>query len=261
VTKNESELISQAAAILRASQHTAALTGAGISTPSGIPDFRSRGSGLWERFDPMQVASLSSFRYHPEHFFEWFRPLAIKMLNAEPNPAHVALAKLEKAGILTGVVTQNIDNLHRRAGSLIVYEIHGHMREATCISCFRRDNTPDLLKHFMEEGTLPLCPECGGILKPNVVLFGEQLPHRVVEDARSLLAKSDLILVAGSSLEVTPAALFPIPAINAGAKLIIINHEPTYLDERATLIFRQDVAQILPQITAEVLGDPNESPS
>lgn len=245
--------IARAAGLLRSARQAVALTGAGISTPSGIPDFRSPGSGLWENVEAMEVASLTAFRHHPERFFEWVRPLAKRILEAEPNPAHEALARLEAAGFLAGVVTQNIDDLHRRAGSRRVLEIHGHLREATCVRCFRRYPSARLLARFAETGEVPRCPACEGVLKPNVVLFEEQLPYQVVEEARALVESSDLILVVGSSLEVTPAALFPVPALNAGARLIIVNRSPTYLDERADVVFREDVAQVLPRLAEEVL--------
>lgn len=247
--------LARAAELLSSSHHAIALTGAGISTPSGIPDFRSPGSGLWQHNDPMEVASLSVFRYHPERFFQWVRPLARDILEAEPNAAHRALATLEQAGVLHGVITQNIDDLHRRAGSRVVYEVHGHLRQATCVNCYRRYPSARLLADFAASGEIPRCPECGGILKPEVVLFGEQLPYLVVQDAKALLHASDLIMVVGSSLDVTPAAVFPVNAINEGASLIIINHQPTYLDPRADVIFRQDVAKVLPDLVKEVLVD------
>jgi len=245
--------LQRAVDLFRAARHPAALTGAGISTPSGIPDFRSRGSGLWERYDPMQVASLMSFRYQPEAFFAWIRPLAEHIVQAEPNAAHLALARMEAAGKIKGVVTQNIDDLHRRAGSKCVYEIHGHLRSATCGSCYRQAETGGLLADFSRTGNPPRCEACGGILKPNVVLFGEQLPEQVMRQAEKLLAASDLLLVAGSSLEVTPAALLPQRALEAGARLIIVNQEPTYLDVRADVVFHEDVINVLPPLADEVL--------
>jgi NAD-dependent deacetylase len=248
--------LERAARLLRASRRAVALTGAGISTPSGVPDFRSPGSGLWEKVDPMEVASLLAFRYHPDRFYEWIRPLASQMLRAEPNPAHLALARLERAGLLIGVVTQNIDDLHARAGSRRVIEVHGHLREATCVRCMRVVPTKGLLRAFAEMGRTPCCEVCGGMLKPNAVLFGEQLPHEAVRQAQLLFHGSDLVLVVGSSLEVTPAALFPVEALNAGAHLIIINREPTYLDGRADFVFREDVAEILPSLIDEALLEP-----
>ncbi|OGO14771.1 MAG: hypothetical protein A2Z14_02800 [Chloroflexi bacterium RBG_16_48_8] len=240
---------------MRTAESTVALTGAGISTPSGIPDFRSAGSGLWELFNPMEVASLTAFRYNPEKFFEWARPLATTILNAQPNSAHLALAQLEKAGYLKGIITQNIDNLHFRAGSQRVLEIHGHLRNATCINCFRKVQITSQMEDFVHKEIIPRCESCGGIFKPDFVLFGEQLPFEVVKEARKWIQSSTLILVLGSSLEVIPVAYYPIDALNAGARLIIINNEQTYLDERADIIFHEDIEDILPKLAAEVLDE------
>ncbi len=242
-----------AADLLRQATQALALTGAGISTPSGIPDFRSAGSGLWQRHDPMQVATLSAFRYRPERFYEWVRPLAKLILEAHPNPAHTALAELESAGLLRGVVTQNVDDLHRRAGSKKVLEIHGHVRLATCVSCYRRYPSKRLLERFAATGEVPHCEACGAILKPNIVLFEEQLPYDVVQEATEWIAGCDLLLVVGSSLEVSPASLLPVQALNAGARLILINDQPTYLDARASVLLRENVAEILPKLVAEVM--------
>lgn len=203
----------------------------------------------------MEVASLTAFRYHPERFFDWVRPLATTILQAEPNDAHRALVSLERGGQLAGVVTQNIDDLHRRAGSETIHELHGHLRQATCISCFRQYPNGEHLRAFARTGAIPRCSQCGGILKPEIVLFGEQLPYFVVEDARALIDSSDLLLVVGSSLEVTPASLFPVQAVNRGARLIIINQTSTYLDERADLIIREDLAVTLPGIVDRVVDE------
>lgn len=250
--------ITKASNLIRASKSTVALTGAGISTPSGIPDFRSADSGLWELYDPMQVASLTAFRHAPEKFFEWARSLASLILNAEPNVAHYALARLEKEGYLQGIITQNIDNLHFRAGSKKVLEIHGHLRKATCITCFHKVEITHEIEDFVHEKIIPHCERCGGILKPDFVLFGEQLPYEVVHEVRKLIRSSTLVLVLGSSLEVIPVAYYPIEALNVGARLIIINNEKTYLDERADIVFYDDVADVLPKITAEVLHERNQ---
>jgi NAD-dependent deacetylase len=247
--------VKKAALLLRNSKRVVALTGAGISTPSGIPDFRSRDKGLWDQVDPMTVASLLSFRHDPEKFFEWSRPLTRKILTAEPNPAHYSLAKLEEANILVAIVTQNIDNLHLRAGSRVVYEVHGHLREATCIKCFHHEEATEHILKFINESIIPKCNQCGGILKPDVVLFGEQLPFKVANQAQAAVSGSDLVLIIGSSLEVTPVALFPLHALDSGAKLIIINEEPTYLDSRADVTFHNDAAEILPRIVDEVLNE------
>jgi NAD-dependent deacetylase len=247
------EFIQGSADLIAHARHAVALTGAGISTPSGIPDFRSRNSGLWTKYDPFAVASISAFRHHPQKVLDWVRPLVTQIITAKPNPAHRALARLEEAGCLSGIITQNIDGLHEKAGSRQVYEIHGHLRTATCTSCFRKTSTEGLIKPFIEEGAIPVCPSCGALLKPDIVLFGEQLPYDVVQKAENLMQDCDLMLIAGSSLEVTPAATMPIPALNHGAKLIIVNNDPTYLDERADFVFHQDVVDILQRIADEVL--------
>jgi NAD-dependent deacetylase len=258
IAESRTSSIVKTADLIRASKSTIALTGAGISTPSGIPDFRSADTGLWELFNPLEVATLNAFRYNPEKFFEWARPLAALILNARPNKAHYALARLEKAGYLQGIITQNIDNLHFRAGSKNVLEIHGHMRKATCINCFHKVTITHQIEDFVQNKIIPHCEVCGGILKPDFVLFGEQLPFEVVNKARSWIRSSRLILVLGSSLEVIPVAYFPVEAINAGAHLIIINNEKTYLDERADAVFHDDVADVLPKIIDEVLDERDE---
>jgi NAD-dependent deacetylase len=245
--------VERAVQLLAESRNAVALTGAGISTPSGIPDFRSQDSGLWRRFDPMAVASLSTFRYHPERFFEWVRPLVASMLDASPNAAHYALAHMEEAGSLSGVVTQNIDDLHHRAGSKVVYEVHGHLRRATCTRCYRGYSTEGQIEAFAERGEIPLCDDCGGILKPDIVLFGEQLPADIVYAAQKLIDGSDLILIAGSSLEVTPAASMPVRSLNKGARLIIVNNDSTYLDQRADVVIQDDVVDILPMLANKLL--------
>ena len=247
------ELVERAATMFLQAQHAVALTGAGISTPSGIPDFRSRDSGLWTRYDPFAVASISAFRYHPMDVLEWVKPLVSQITSAKPNAAHTALARLESGQHLDGVITQNIDGLHTKAGSRHVFEIHGHLRTATCTSCYRRSDTNDLIEAFVKNNVIPRCAFCGGLLKPDIVLFGEQLPFEVVQGAEELLRTCDLLLIAGSSLEVTPAATMPVAALNQGAGLIIVNHDATYLDERADLVFHQDVLDVLPQIANEVL--------
>lgn len=248
-------ILTHAARLLRQTHRAVALTGAGISTPSGVPDFRSPGSGLWQHVDPMEVATLTAFRYNPERFYEWVRPLALLILRARPNPAHLSLARLEHAGRLIGVVTQNIDDLHRKAGSVNVIELHGHLREVTCVRCYRIYPTEPLAAGWFESGDIPRCPDCGGVLKPKAVLFEEQLPHDALRQAKQWMRTAEVVLVVGSSLEVMPAGLLPVEAANAGARLIIINREPTYLDERADAILRQDAAEVLPRLVDEVLGE------
>ena len=229
------------------------MTGAGISTPSGIPDFRSKDSGLWERYDPFEVASLSSFRYQPEKFYNWLRSLAGEITHAQPNAAHFGLFNLEQAGCISSVITQNIDGLHQQAGSKQVLEVHGGLSTLTCIGCFHQVSADAYKDAYLERGEIPRCPDCNSILKPDIVLFGEQLPVRTWLRAQEVSKKCDLMIVAGSSLEVLPVAGLPMRAIENGAHLIIINRSKTYLDIRADVIFSEDVAEIIPLIAAEVL--------
>lgn len=247
------EALKAAAALLQASRYMVALTGAGISTPSGIPDFRSPHSGVWERIDPMAVASIQAFRRQPQLFFDWVRPLTHTILSAQPNPAHLALAQLEQYGPLKAVITQNIDMLHARAGSQTVYEVHGHMRTASCLDCRYSCDAGALLEQVMQEKLIPTCPQCGGLLKPNVVLFGEALPWAVLQQAQAAVAACDLMLVAGSSLEVAPIGDLPYLAKQNRARLIIVNLGETHLDGIADVIIRADVAQVLPQLVSPFL--------
>lgn len=241
------ESIQKAADLLRAAKHAVALTGAGHSTASGIPDFRSPESGLWEKYDPMVVASIQSFRANPRLFYDWIRPLARQTAEAKPNPAHYALARLEAQGILKAVITQNIDDLHTQAGSRRVLELHGNLRTATCIRCGKKVASEPIVRRFLEEDWLPTC-ECGGAIKPDVVLFGEMLPVDVFMAADAEARACDVMLVAGSSLEVYPAADLPFVARQHGARLIIVNLQPTPADGVAEVVIHDNVAVALPRI-------------
>lgn len=242
-----------AAELLRNAAHAILLTGAGISTPSGIPDFRSEGTGLWSRDEPLEVASLTTFRTHPERFYEWFRPLAAQIFEAQPNQAHLAVARLEQSGRLESVATQNIDMLHQKAGSTHVIELHGTLASLSCTQCFRQVASLPYLKLFVEEGRMPRCPHCGGVLKPDVILFGEQLPQRAWFEAQRLSRACDLMIVAGSSLEVMPVAGLPMQAIDRGAHLLIINNSPTYLDVRADAVLHGNVVDLIPAMVQQAL--------
>jgi NAD-dependent deacetylase len=241
------EVYARAIALLRKSRRAVALTGAGISTPSGIPDFRSPGTGLWSQVDPMQVASIQAFRRDPAAFYRWYGASARQMFAAQPNPAHQALAELERRGTLQAVVTQNIDRLHQKAGSRRVLELHGNCQTAHCLRCGAGSEAYPLLERFLETGEVPHC-SCGGLIKPDVVLFGEMLPPDVLEEARQEIARCDLLLVVGSSLVVMPAAELPWLAVQARAPLILCNREATWADPYAAVILRDDVARSLPAL-------------
>lgn len=247
--------IRQASQLIKKTKAGVVFTGAGISTPSGIPDFRSEGSGLWTRYFPMEVASLTAFRHDPDKFFSWLRPLASHMLSAQPNPAHTAIAELQKEGYINTVITQNIDGLHHRAGSVNILEIHGTFNTLSCVGCYKQYESSPYISPYIEEGLIPQCSECGSILKPDVILFEEQLPMHIWMQAEQVSKQCDLMLVAGTSLEVIPSAKLPLYAVENSAKLIVVNNTETYIDIRADVVIRGDVADILPLIAQEVIGD------
>lgn len=244
--------VQEAARLLRQARHAVALTGAGISTPSGVPDFRSPETGLWRHVNPLLVASIWAFRVSPRKFFDWMRPLAGTLLEARPNPAHEALARLEEAGLLQAVVTQNIDGLHQKAGSRTVLELHGHIRTATCTRCYRTHPSEGFIGAYLETGEIPHC-ECGGILKPDVILLGEALPREAYNQAVQQMRTCDLLLVLGTSLEVAPASELPFVAQQRGVPVIVVNLEPTPLDALAAVVLRADVARVLPVLAALTL--------
>src|SRR3989304_1932250 len=244
------DLIQRAAELLAHARHAIALTGAGISTPSGIPDFRTKGSGLWSNYDPMKVATVYAFRQRPQEFYAWIRPLVQAMRAARPNAAHLALAELEAAGIIKTLITQNIDGLHQRAGSRAVIELHGDTRTTACIRCYAVYATGGFGEEAIDRGEIPHCPACGGILKPNVILYGEDLPVQALMAAKRAALACDLMLVTGSSLEVAPASDLPIMAIQRQVALVLINQSQTYLDQQSEVVLHADVAEALPQIAA-----------
>jgi NAD-dependent deacetylase len=243
-----------AADLFRQARRAVILTGAGMSTPSGIPDFRSEGTGLWSRDEPMEVASLNTFRTSPEKFFHWFRPLANQIFYAQPNPAHQAMEQLEKAGCVRSIITQNIDALHQKAGSKNVIEMHGSMRTLTCTRCYHQVESAPYLLPLVAEGRIPHCPKCDSVLKPDVILFGEQLPQKAWFQAQRDARNCDLMMVAGSSLEVLPVAGLPLQAVDRGAHLLIVNNSPTYLNVRADVAIMEDVAEIIPAIAERALN-------
>jgi NAD-dependent deacetylase len=253
-TQDIAENILRSVDLIKNSHQVVVLTGAGISTPSGIPDFRSPGIGLWTRFLPMEVASLTAFRHDPENFYSWLHPLTASLLSAKPNPAHYALAELQASGYISTIITQNIDGLHTQAGAINVLELHGSMNSLTCINCFQQVPSEGLIHEFVEHCTVPRCKDCGGIMKPDVILYEEQLPVKTWNKAEETSRRCDLMLIAGTSLEVMPSAKLPILALENGASIIIINNMPTYVDVRADVIIREDVAMILPVILQEVSG-------
>jgi NAD-dependent deacetylase len=231
ITENNT-LIQKASNLICEANYCVALSGAGISTPSGIPDFRSPGSGIWTKYSPMEVASLSAFRYHPDRFYDWLRPFVGRLFAADPNPAHHALARLEENNFLKAIITQNIDALHQKAGSKNVIEVHGTYQTLTCLGCYKQVNTSqEILTALLNDAKKPYCPYCGELLKPDIILYEEQLPAEKWRSARKEIMACDLLLILGSSLTVTPACDLPLTALGNGAKIIILNYSHTHLDE------------------------------
>jgi NAD-dependent deacetylase len=236
------------ARLIRELQPCVALTGAGISTESGIPDFRSPG-GLWAEFDPLEYGSIQVFHADPAKVWRFYAPRFSVLSDAEPNAAHLALAQLERLGLLDAVITQNIDRLHERAGSKNVLEVHGSIRTSSCPECgasYSLDEVLALLGH----SDVPLCSVCGGVLKPDVVFFGELLPADTIDRAYSLARSARLLLVIGSSLEVQPVAALPLETLEAGGALAIVNRGPTALDSRASLKVDGSAGAILGAVAA-----------
>jgi NAD-dependent deacetylase len=252
---SDNNQLQKAACMIKESVKVVALTGAGSSTPSGIPDFRSEESGLWNRFSPMQVASLSAFHRNPEKFFIWLRPIVHQMLNADPNPAHWALAQLEENHFIDTVITQNFDGLHQKAGSKNVLQVHGTLNTLTCIHCYQQVESSQYQCSYLEKGIIPKCDTCGSILKPDVILFEEQLPSHIWIKAREAATSSDCMIILGTSLVVSPVAELPQYAKENGAKIIIINKTKTYMDGFADVVFHQNVEETLPHITRILLND------
>jgi len=229
-------------------------TGAGVSTESGIPDFRSPG-GIWERFDPddftyQKFVSDSQSRRKQWHMLREGGLTA----EAKPNPAHHAIAELDRLGKLDCVITQNVDNLHQKGGvpDNKVFELHGNMQWAICLSCGRRYPFEQIKVRLDEGEEIPDCEDCHGILKPDAVFFGESLPQEVLEEATHRASSCDLFIVVGSTLVVYPAAYMPVYAVNSGAKLVIINLSSTPMDEQATVVIRAKAGEILPKIVQRI---------
>jgi NAD-dependent deacetylase len=232
------------AALVKERQPCVVLTGAGISTESGIPDFRSP-TGIWAEVDPFEVASIQAFRRDPERVWSFYRKRVGMLLDAEPNAGHHALAELERRRLVEAVVTQNIDTLHSRAGSEQVVEVHGSIRAAECLRCLWREDTEGVLAQ-LEDHPVPLCAECGEVLKPGVTLFGELLPAGAIERATELARGAALMLVVGSSLEVWPVAGLPLEA----RSFAIVNQGPTALDDRAVLRIDASAGETLAAVVA-----------
>jgi NAD-dependent deacetylase len=249
VTAGTATEAQQLAALLRESERAVALTGAGISVPSGIPDFRTPGTGLWANVDPMEVAHIDAFHRDTARFWSFYRPRFESLAEKRPNPAHAALAELERRGLLDAVVTQNVDRLHAAAGSRRVIEVHGSIATSSCTSCGATFGLADVEALFDDDG-VAACSACQGKVKPDVVLFGELLPEAAMAEAHELCAGADLLLCVGSSLEVHPVAALPDVTLAAGGALAIVTRGPTPYDGDATVRMSGDVVADLESVLA-----------
>lgn len=255
--KGNQEKIEQVAEILLQHSPCVALTGAGLSTRSGLPDFRSPGKGVWERLEKMPdsasaIMTLQGFKEYPEVFYSHFRLFLDKILSAKPNPAHIALTKLEASGYVQVIITLNGDMLHQKAGSQNVIEIHGSLARAICISCYQPDDGMLHWRQYLENGEMPRCRHCGGIMKPDVILTGEQLPVTKVMKAKKLLRESNMILAVGTSFSGGPVMRWIEKACEQGKKMVIINLTPTILDTLAEVVIRADVVEVLPTLAKKL---------
>jgi NAD-dependent protein deacetylase/lipoamidase len=235
--------VTELADLIRERQRCVVLTGAGVSTESGIPDFRSA-QGLWAQFDPVEYGSIEAFRADPAKVWRFYAPRFAALTEAEPNAAHFALARLEQAGLVRAVITQNIDLLHERAGSRHVVEVHGSIRTSSCPGCGASYPLERVLE-LLGGREAPACLECGAILKPDVVFFGELLPTEAIDRAFELAREAALLLVVGSALEVHPVAGLPLETLAAGGDVGIVNRGPTALDARATLKVGGSAGEVL----------------
>jgi NAD-dependent deacetylase len=245
--------ISQLASLLAAAQRIACLSGAGMSTESGIPDYRST-TGLYSSLSSEQVFDIDHFRRQPELFYSVIGPLYLSILQAHPNAGHQALAQLSTHfGKDLAIATQNIDGLHQKAGAQTVYEVHGTMDSLSCQLCGQQAQAAGFFDQ-LEQGAV-LRHHCGGVFKPDITFFGEQLPTRVFSASIAAMEEADLVLVLGTSLQVHPAASLPYSR-KKGCPLVIINRSPTSMDREADLLFHDSIGELLPQALAQ-LAEPN----
>jgi NAD-dependent deacetylase len=238
----------QLAELLMDARNAVVLTGAGVSVPSGIPDFRTPGTGLWEKVDPMEVAHIESWRRDPQRFWSFYGDRFVSLVDKQPNEAHLAVAELERRGLIRAVITQNIDRLHRLAGTGRLIEVHGSIEWSVCLECGDRVSIDRVIE--LLGAAAPECPRCSAPLKPDVVLFGELLPERAMAEAQALALDADLMVCVGSSLEVYPVAGLPAMTRGSGGRLALVTQGPTPYDEDADVKLEGDVVEELRAVLA-----------
>ncbi|HEX2433370.1 MAG TPA: NAD-dependent deacylase [Gaiellaceae bacterium] len=245
--------VSRLADLVRERGPAVVLSGAGVSTESGIPDFRSP-TGIWTRYDPQGYATIEAFRSDPVKIWDFYALRFRALTEAEPNAGHLALAGLEHDGHVRAVVTQNIDMLHKRAGSRDVVEVHGSIRTSSCPRCGASYGVGEVLR-LLERASAPECPQCGEILKPDVVFFGELLPEAAIDRAYELARSTRLLLVVGSGLEVWPVSQLPEETQRKGGAVAIVNRGPTSFDDRAVVKIEGGAGETLAALVERLAGD------
>jgi NAD-dependent deacetylase len=240
----------QVAQLLHEAADAVVLTGAGVSVPSGIPDFRSPGTGLWENVDPMEVAHIDAWRRDPDRFWSFYADRFASLVDKRPNEAHLALAELERRGLIRAVITQNVDRLHRLAGTERVIEVHGSIDHSVCLECGGKVSLEQVIEQLRAQPGAPECSACIAPLKPDVVLFGELLPERAMSEAQALAFDADLMICVGSSLEVYPVAGLPAITRGGGGRLVLVTQGATPYDLDADVKLEGDVVEELRAVVA-----------
>ncbi|MFO7952578.1 MAG: NAD-dependent protein deacylase [Bacillota bacterium] len=245
---SNNQKVKQLAELIRGSNNFYVLSGAGISTGSGVPDFRSPGTGMWEKVDPIATSSVDALYNNPRLFYEEGFSRFIKISSAEPNQGHYMLARLEELGYLKGIITQNVDGLHVKAGSKNVWEVHGHLRSGYCLGCKKKYPFEELVQQVELKRIPPICHNCHSMLRPEVVLFGDPMPTFFLELHQKIQRECDFMLVVGSSLVVYPIADFP----RLSDRMSIINKQPTDYDQAAEVVIRENISEVLSELVEEL---------
>ncbi len=246
--------IEKFAQLIIESENILALTGAGMSTESGIPDFRSPETGIWTKVDPNELANINSYVSNASKNLNFMLELGVMIFKARANKGHKSLRKLQKIEKLMGVLTQNIDGLHQKAHTENIVELHGNVREAICMGCGKIYPITTMVNQFLREKKSPSCEKCDGLLKPNAIFYGEMLDSDVIKNANEMIKRCDLLIILGSSLLVYPVAFFPDQALSMGAKIAIINIQETHMDSKAEVVIHKIIGEVLPEIVEIVVN-------
>jgi NAD-dependent deacetylase len=249
---NLEEKIEKVVELIHKAQNIVILTGAGMSTESGIADFRSPNTGLWEKVDPYEFGSINSYVANTTKNLKIMIEMGMNIFRAKPNRGHKAITKLQKMGKLKGVITQNIDGLHQKAHTKNIVELHGTANESRCIRCHKVFPITTMINQVMQGNYSPSCEICNGLLKPNAIFFGEPLLSETLISADKMIEDCDLMIVLGSSLLVYPAASYPDKTLSLGAKLVIINIQETHIDRYADVVIHDKIGEIFPIIVEKV---------